>query len=43
MNIFPYTGRTEQTCACSNSTTETLEKSCDICSKLTIMTPEQRQ
>ena len=34
---------TQLTFTCSNSTIETLEKSCEICSKLTIKTPERRQ
>ena len=29
--------------ACSKSPIETLEKRCEICSKLTIKTPERRQ
>ena len=28
---------------CSNSTIETLEKTCETCPKLTIKTPQQRQ
>ena len=34
---------TQQLFTCSKSTIETLEKKCEICSKLTIKTPEQHQ
>ena len=33
---------TQLTFTCSKSVIETLEKSCEICSKLTIKTPERR-
>ena len=36
-------GRIRLTFTCSKSTIETLEKKCEICSKLTIKTPERRQ
>ena len=31
------------TFTCSNSTIETVEKRCEICSKLTLKTPERRR
>ena len=34
---------TRQTNTCSKSRKETLEKKCEICSKLTIKIPERRQ
>ena len=34
---------TQLTLTCSKLTTETLDKRCDICSKLIIQTPKRRQ
>ena len=36
-------GRPQPAFTCQNSKTETLRTRCDICSKLAIKTPEQRQ
>ena len=41
MHVWPFCNITQVTFTFSKSTIETLEKKCEICSKLTIKTPEQ--